>query len=131
MKSITGGITLALVLAAAQIAAAQQPGDARTDDLGAKVEQIVERSGITEALETLAVATAPELERTLGQLARTLEALGNRVANDPQLRASALTVAHGMVEVAQVVLVEQTKVLDEALRVAAERLAEVRVPEGI
>jgi hypothetical protein len=126
MKSFTGALAAALVLLFPQLASAQQPADSAARDVGAKIEAIVERSGVTEAMESLADAAAPELERTFEELARTMEALTTRIANDPQLRASAFRVAHGMVEVAQVVLIEQTKLLDEALRVAAERLAEVR-----
>lgn len=130
MKAMIVGTAL-LVLLSAQALAAQQPTDTRTAaDVRTDVEQIVQRSGMAEALDELATAAAPELERTMGQLAETLSALTRRIADDPQLRSSALRVAQGMVDVAQLVLVEQTRVLDEALRVAAERLGEMSAPEG-
>jgi hypothetical protein len=130
MKMMIAGMTLSLALLSVHGAAAQQPADPRAEGVRAEVEEIIERSGITESLDSLAVAAAPELERALGQLSETLNALTHRIANDPALRASALRVAQGMVGVAHVVLIEQTRVLEEVLGVAADRLEEARSSGG-
>jgi hypothetical protein len=125
MKYAVATFALLLVLAAAAPAAAQQPPATRAETVRVEIEEIVERSGVIAALEALAEAIAPELERTVEQLTGTLDALATRVANDPELRASAVRAARGGVEVAEAVVVEQTTVLQEALRALAERLEEL------
>jgi hypothetical protein len=120
MKAFIGAVAAGLVLAAAP-AAAQQAA-ARADTTRIDVERIVEESGLLPALEAVVAAATPELERTLEQLTQSLNALVQRVADDPELRAAAVRAARGGVEVAEVVVTEQTSVLVEALRAAAERI---------
>jgi hypothetical protein len=123
MKLRSTALAATLVLASATAASAQQTqAGVRTGTIGAEIEEIVARSGVVPALEALAVAVAPELERTAEQLTGTLAALAARIAQDPQLRASAVRAGQGMVEVAEAVVVERTGILQEALRAAAERL---------
>jgi hypothetical protein len=124
MKQFTGGLAVALfLLIPARPAAAQQPPAVdRGAGVRAEIEEIVERSGIVAALEALATAVAPELERTAEQLTATMSALVSRVANDPELRSAAVRAARSGVDVAETVVVEQTSALQEALRVLAERL---------
>jgi hypothetical protein len=110
MKKTIGTAALAVLLAASP-AAAQR-------DAAAEIEDAVRRSGVVEAVEELAVAVAPELER----IAESIGRLALRVSEDPELRRSALRAALGAVEVAEVVVVEHTWILREALRDAAEEL---------
>lgn len=124
MKSITGGLTLLLVVVASQPAAAQQR-PLGTPETVVDIEDVIQRSGIVAALDSIAAASTPELERSLEQLAESLQIVGTRIAKDPQLRASAIHAAQGLTEVAQVVLVEQSRALQEALRAAAERLGDL------
>jgi uncharacterized coiled-coil protein SlyX len=122
MKNAAGVAVLLLALSAGHAAAQRAPADPRTGTVRTEVEEIVERSGVIPALEALADAVAPELERTAEQLTATLNALAKRIADDPELRASALCAAHNGVEVAETVVLEQTTTLQEALRALAERL---------
>jgi hypothetical protein len=82
----------------------------------------------TVARDSIRVHVSPELQRSLDELAATLDRLGRRIANDPELRASAVRTAQSLVSVAQVVVVQQADVLQEALKTAAERLADVAPP---
>jgi hypothetical protein len=129
MRSIISGLAAALVMLSAQVASAQAPAGTSPDAVRAEVEGIVQRSGIVPTLEALAAASAPELERTLEQLTGTLNVLATRIAEDAELRASATRAAHGLVGVAQVVVVEQSNLLQDVLRAAAERLATLPAPE--
>jgi hypothetical protein len=122
MKNAAGVAVLLLALSAGHAAAQRAPADPRTGTVRTEVEEIVERSGVIPALEALAEAVAPELERTAEQVTVTLNALARRIADDPELRASALRAARGGVEVAETVVLEQTTTLQEALRALAERL---------
>lgn len=123
MKSIIGTLAVALGLATAPAAGAQQPAPRGAAGVRADVETVVERSGVREALESVGAAAAPELERTLEQLAGTLGALATRIAADPELRLSAARAATGLADVAHVAIIEQAGALQELLRAAAERLA--------
>jgi hypothetical protein len=123
MKFSTAGLAIFLV-AAAVPAAAQQPLGTPVD-VTTSVEEAIEQSGIVAALDSVMAVSTPELERSLGELAETLETVGRRLADDPQLRLSALRAAQGLTSVAQVVLVEQSRALEEALRAAVERLDEL------
>jgi hypothetical protein len=110
---------LALIVLAGP-AAAQQPQQRPAD----RLEDVVARSGVVEAAEAIAAATQPELERTLDQLTSSLNLLFNRIANDPELRASALRAATGMATVAEALVDEQAKIVQEALKSAADALEE-------
>lgn len=71
----------------------------------------------------------PEIELTeaLGALAETLGALATRLANDPELRVNAVRAASSLVTVAQVVVEEQSDVIEETLRRAADMIADIPV----
>jgi hypothetical protein len=122
MKHLAAGAGLLFVLASAGPVAAQQTPDRGVTDAATRIEQTIERSGVVPALEALATSVTPELERTVDELAATLNVLADRTARDPELRASATRAARGMVDVAEVVVVEQTSVLQQILREAADRL---------
>jgi hypothetical protein len=117
---LAGGL-VALVLAAPAPLAAQQSQDPARDT-SVRIEQALEESGIVPALETLAAAATPELERTIADLAASLAGLADRIGRDPELRASANRAARGMVDVAAVVVTEQAGILQQVLREAADRL---------
>jgi hypothetical protein len=115
MKKLVGTAAFAVLLAAS-------PAAAQTD-AAAQIEDAVRQSGVVEAMEELAVAIAPELER----IAESVGRLALRVSEDPELRRSAVRAALGVVDVAEVVVVEQMEVLRDALGDAArelERMAE-------
>jgi hypothetical protein len=114
---------LALLLAAAPAMAQEAP---RTPDrvLG-EIGQVVEESGIAAAIETVAAATVPALRESLAQLALSLGAVANRIAEDEELQSSLAVAGQGMLEVAEVVVVEQSGALQEALRAMADRIGEV------
>jgi hypothetical protein len=131
MKAFSAGLALMLGIFSAQSAAAQQPDTTRAEGTVAEVEAIITRSGIVTALDSLAAASAPELERALDQLTSTLNVLADRIANDPELRRSAFRAAQGMVDVSQVIVAEQSLAIQDALKSAAERIAaatEARTP---
>jgi hypothetical protein len=120
----------AVVLAAAPAAAQQQPrpeGEPRPAgaESRASLDDIIQRSGIIEALEALAAAAAPELERTAEQLGEAVAGLATRLAEDRELRLSAARAARGMVDVAEIVVVEHSATLLDALREAAARIEAV------
>ena len=66
---------------------------------------------------------SPELKRSLDELAKAVESLALRIVNDPNLRTAALQVATGVVSTTQQVLAEQSDVIQEALKTAADRIA--------
>jgi hypothetical protein len=122
MKRLIGGITVLVTLFFAGNVAAQEQKATGAEGIRAEVEGIVNRSGVVEALDSLATVSRPELERTLEALTATLNIFASRIANDPELRESAVRAAQGLVGVAEVVVVEQSGVLQEALRAAADRI---------
>ncbi|HSJ24957.1 MAG TPA: hypothetical protein VK929_09835 [Longimicrobiales bacterium] len=116
---------LAAVFLAAVPAAAQQPrpeGEPRSVEQRTSVDDVIQRSGIIEALEALAAAAAPEIERTAELLGQAVAGLATRLAEDQELRTSAARAAHGMVGVAEIMVVEQSATLLEALREAAAHI---------
>lgn len=122
MKQVIAGLSALLVLAAAQPVAAQQP---RPVVPTRSVEEVIDSSGIVQAVEALAVSATPELERALGQLAQTLGVVVARIASDPELRSSAVRAGVGMAEVAEAAVVEHSSTLQDALRDLADRLEEL------
>jgi ABC-type transporter Mla subunit MlaD len=111
------------------LAHAQVPADQGTGGLSEQMQEAWERSGIESAVGTIATAATPELRQALDQLALTIGALAERMANDPELRMSAVRAAEGVVDVARVTLEEQSDVLQEALRRLADRIATMPPPE--
>jgi hypothetical protein len=128
MKYVIGSVVAALAIVSAAPAAAQrapapsQQAPTEKRDTRAELDRIVEQSGVVEAMEAVGAVVAPEFERTMEALAESLNTLAQRVAQDPELRSSALRAARGAVDVAEVVVVEQASVLQELLRAAADRI---------
>ncbi|HEU4747595.1 MAG TPA: hypothetical protein VFS56_03775 [Gemmatimonadaceae bacterium] len=77
----------------------------------------------THEKDSLDIKASPELQKSLEELSEAVQALALRIANDPQLRAAALQVATGLVNTAQHVVAENSSVIEEALKTAAERIA--------
>ena len=73
--------------------------------------------------DSVKLKPSPELQKSLDELAAAMQALALRIATDPQLKAAAIQVASGFVNTAQQVVSEQSVVLQEALKTAAERIA--------
>jgi hypothetical protein len=105
-------------LAAAAVLLAASPATAQRGGTAAEIEDAVRESGVIEAVEELAVALGPELERIAESVAR----VALRVSEDPELRRSVLRAALGGVEIAEVVMVEHMEIVREALRDASEEL---------
>jgi hypothetical protein len=102
-------------------AAAQQEADDTRRPVD-RVERVLDESGIVVALDSLAVAAIPELERTIDEFGAALGALAARITGDRELRESGLRAALGLLDVAQIVVVEQSVLLEEAIRATAERI---------
>jgi hypothetical protein len=79
--------------------------------------------------DSLVFKASPELQKSMDELAASVQALALRLANDPQLRAAAIQVASGFVATAQQVVNEQSVVIQEALKTAAQRIAEVQAAQ--
>lgn len=73
--------------------------------------------------DSVKLKPSPELQKSLDELAAAVQALALRIASDPELKAAAMQVASGFVNTAQQVVTEQSVVLQEALKTAAERIA--------
>lgn len=73
--------------------------------------------------DTLDIKPSPELQRSLDELAAAVQALAHRIASDPELKAAAIQVASGLVTTAHQVVTEQSVVIHEALKTAADRIS--------
>lgn len=100
-------------LAAASAARSQQPS-AKTTGSG--------KTG-ARARDSVTLKPSPELQRALDDLAASMQALALRIANDPQIRSDAIRVASGLVTTTQRVVTEQSVVIQDALKTAADRIA--------
>jgi hypothetical protein len=66
---------------------------------------------------------SPELQKSLDELAASVQALAQRIASDPKIRSDAMRVASGLVTTTQRVVAEQSVVIQDALKSAADRIA--------
>lgn len=73
--------------------------------------------------DSVKLKPSPELQKSLDELAAAVQALAHRIASDPELRAAAIQVASGLVTTAHQVVTEQSVVLQDALKTAAERIS--------
>jgi hypothetical protein len=69
---------------------------------------------------------SPELQKSLDDLAASVQALAHRVATDPELHAAAIQLASSFVTTAQQVVNEQSLVIQEALKSAAQKISEAQ-----
>ena len=107
-------IVLCAALAATSAARSQQPS-AASDRGKAKTDSVK-------------FEPSPELKQSLADLAASVQALMNRIASDPKIRADAIHVASGLVTTAHQVVTEQSAVLEEALKNAADKIAAAQPP---
>ena len=94
----------------------------------AKAPVIVPRPTLKTS-DSVSFKPSPELQKALDELGASVQALATRLANDPQLKAAAMNVAAGMVSTAQQVVTEQSVVLQEAIKTAAQRIAEAQAAQ--
>jgi hypothetical protein len=66
---------------------------------------------------------SPELQKSLEDLAASVQALAQRIASDPKIRSDAMRVASGLVSTTQRVVTEQSVVIQDALKTAADHIA--------
>ena len=113
MKRIALLFVLVAGLVATSAARSQQPA---TKSPSAS-QQVVQPE------DSLKLKPSPELQKSLDELAAAMQALAHRIVNDPELKVAALQVATGVVNTASQVVSEQSVVLQEALKTAAERIS--------
>ena len=113
MKRLALLFVLFACLAATSAARSQQP----TAKAPATGKQTIQPD------DSLKLKPSPELQKSLDELARAVQALAIRITSDPELKSAAMQVASGVVSTAHQVVSEQAVVLQEALKTAAERIA--------
>ena len=79
--------------------------------------------------DSVSFKTSPELQKSLDELAASIQKMALRIANDPELRAAAMQVASGFVASAQQVVDEQSGVVQEALKTAAQKIADAQAAQ--
>jgi gas vesicle protein len=116
MKRIFLLLILLACLATTSAARSQQP----TSKAPASGKQT------TQLDDSLRYKPSPELQKSLDDLALAMQALAHRIASDPEIKSAAIQVASGFVNTAQKVVTEQSDILQEALKTAAERIADAQ-----
>ncbi len=117
MKRLALLIVLCAALAATSAARSQQPAR----ESGAPRPK-------AQSPDSVKFEPSPELKQSLEDLAASVQALMNRITSDPKLRADAIHVASGLVTTAQQVVTEQSAVLQEALKTAADKIGAAQIP---
>jgi hypothetical protein len=112
IKKLALLLVLFAALGAASAARSQQPVD--------KVPDLVKRAQPGDSVD---LKISPELKKSLDDLAASVQALAHRIASDPKIRSDAIEVASGLVTTAQRVVTEQSVVLQDALKSAADRIS--------
>lgn len=112
MKRLALLLVLFACLATTSAARSQQP----TSKSAAPGRENVQR-------DTLDIKASPELQQALDDLAAAVQALARRITSDPELKAAAIQVASGLVTTAHQVVSEQSGVIQEALKTAADRIS--------
>ena len=105
-------LVLFVALGATSSARSQQPVD--------RVSDPVKR---VHSADSVDLKISPELKKSMDDLAASVQALARRIASDPKIRSDAIKVASGLVATAQHVVTEQSAVLQEALKTAADRIS--------
>jgi hypothetical protein len=112
IKRVALLLVLFAAFAAASAARSQQP-----------MEKSKSSRSEAQAEDSVKFKPSPELQKSLDDLAASVQALAHRIASDPQIRTDAMRVASGLVTTAQRVVTEQSATLQEALKTAADRIA--------
>jgi hypothetical protein len=76
----------------------------------------------TIEVDSVKLKPSPELQKSLDELTEAVQALALRIKSDPELKAAAMQVASGLVTTAHQVVTEQSVVIQEALKTAADRI---------
>jgi hypothetical protein len=113
IKRVALLLVLFAAFAAASAARSQQPMEKSSKSA----------KGEAQAEDSVKFKPSPELQKSLDDLAASVQALAHRIASDPQIRSDAMRVASGLVTTAQRVVTEQSATLHEALKTAADRIA--------
>jgi hypothetical protein len=129
MRYVMPSALVALLLAA-PAAAAQQPSTPAAEPAATPSGNSTTVQARTPS-DSLRIEITPELQRTLDELAASLDRVGRRIANDPELRTSAVRAAQGFVGIAELVVVQQAAMLQEVLRTMSERLATLPPPQPL
>jgi hypothetical protein len=108
-------IALLLVLFAAVAASAARSQQPSGKASGSAKPRTVE--------DSVKFKPSPELQKSLEELAASVQALAQRIASDPKIRSDAMRVASGLVNTTQRVVTEQSVVIQDALKSAADRIA--------
>jgi hypothetical protein len=111
-------VALLLVLFAALAASAASA--ARSQQPAGKSSGSAKPRPVEDSLE---FRPSPELQKSLADLAASVQALAQRIASDPKIRSDAMRVASGLVSTTQRVVTEQSVVIHDALKTAADRIA--------
>lgn len=106
-------LVLFAALAAASAARSQQPAGKSSSSPRARAQ----------VDDSVRFKPSPELQKSLDELAASVQALAHRITSDPQIRSDAMRVASGLVTTTQRVVTEESVVLQEALKTAADRIA--------
>jgi hypothetical protein len=117
MKRLALLLVLGAAVAATSAARSQQP------DTALPVAKT--KAHVRDSVE---YEPSPELRKSIQDLAASVQALANRIASDPKIRADAIRVASGLVATAQQVVTEQSVVLEGALKTAADKIAAAQSP---
>jgi hypothetical protein len=112
IKKLALLFVLFAALGAASAARSQQPVEKPSDP----VKHV-------QPADSVDLKLSPELKKSLDDLAASVQALAQRIASDPKIRSDAIKVATGLVTTAQRVVTEQSVVLQEALKTAADRIS--------
>jgi hypothetical protein len=113
IKRVALLLVLFAAFAAASAARSQQPTEKSSKSARSE----------SQAEDSVKFRPSPELQKSLDDLAASVEALAHRIASDPKIRSDAMRVASGLVTTAQRVVTEQSVTLQEALKTAADRIA--------
>lgn len=88
----------------------------------ATIDSSANRTAVIPA-DSAATRARSDFEASLAQLASSLQAMAQRIANDPQLKVAAVKLASSLVATAQQVVTENRVTIEDALKIAADRIA--------
>ena len=111
MKRIAILMVLVIGLASTSAARSQQPASSPT------------KKSSAQTADSVAFKPSPELQKSLEELAQAMQTLALKITTDPEVKAAAMNVASGFVSTAQQVLTEQSGVIQQALKTAAEKIS--------
>jgi hypothetical protein len=111
MKRIAILLVLLIGLASTSAARSQQPGSSPTAKASVRTA------------DSVSLKPSPELQKSLEDLAEAMQSLALKITSDPEIKAAAIHVASGFVTTAQQVITEQSGVIQQALKTAADKIS--------